>query len=127
MIKKQILEFVLKNWKVILIVSLLAVVALKSKKDYSLMQKAYETQAESHQAQIEGLKEIHKREIQEKQLLMESHLESLAVIEEDYENALEMIDQLRRDKKGEYKNKFNHDREQLIKDIEQTFGIQYVP
>ena len=32
---------------------------------------------------------------------MESHLESLAVIEQDYENAIEMIDQLRRDKKGE--------------------------
>ena len=91
------------------------------------MQKAYETQAESHQAQIEGLKEIHKRQMQEKQLLMESHLESLAVIEQDYENAVEMIDQLRRDKKGDYKNKFNQDREQLIKDIERTFGIQYVP
>ena len=127
MLKKQILEFVIKNWKAILIVSLLAIVALKNKKDYSLMQKAYETQAESHQAQIEGLKEIHKRQMQEKQLLMESHLESLAVIEQDYENALEMIDQLRRDKKGEYKNKFNQDREQLIKDIERTFGIQYVP
>ena len=59
MLKKQILEFVIKNWKAILIVSLLAIVALKNKKDYSLMQKAYETQAESHQAQIEGLKEIH--------------------------------------------------------------------
>ena len=127
MLKKQILEFVIKNWKAILIVSLLAIVALKNKKDYSLMQKAYETQAESHQAQIEGLKEIHKRQMQEKQLLMENHLESLAVIEQDYENALEMIDQLRRDKKGEYKNKFNQDREQLIKDIERTFGIQYVP
>ena len=80
MLKKQILEFVIKNWKAILIVSLLAIVALKNKKDYSLMQKAYETQAESHQAQIEGLKEIHKRQMQEKQLLMESHLESLAVI-----------------------------------------------
>ena len=42
------------------------------------MQKAYETQAESHQAQIEGLKEIHKKEIQEKQELMESHLETIA-------------------------------------------------
>ena len=127
MLKKQILEFVIKNWKAILIVSLLAIVALKNKKDYSLMQKAYETQAESHQAQIEGLKEIHKRQMQEKQLLMESHLESLVVIEQDYENAVEMIDQLRRDKKGDYKNKFNQDREQLIKDIERTFGIQYVP
>ena len=58
---------------------------------------------------------------------MESHLESIAAIEEDYEDALEMIDQLRADKKGEYKNKFNQDREQLIKDIEQKFGIEYVP
>ena len=55
MIKKQILDFVLKNWKVILIVSLLIVVALKNRNDYRLMQKAYETQAESHQAQIDGL------------------------------------------------------------------------
>ena len=127
MIKKQLLEFAIKNWKAILVVILCLVVAMKSRHDYSLMQKAYETQNESHQAQIEGLKEIHKQEIREKQLLMESHLESIAAIEEDYEDALEMIDQLRADKKGEYKNKFNQDREQLIKDIEQKFGIEYVP
>ncbi len=127
MIKKQILDFVLKNWKVILIVSLLIVVALKNRNDYRLMQKAYETQAESHQAQIDGLKEIHKREIREKQKLMEGHLESIAAIEEDYEEALQMIEEIREDKKGKYRNKFNNDREQLIKDIEEKFGIQYVP
>ena len=54
-------------------------------------------------------------------------MESIAAIEEDYENALEMIQQLREDKKGEYRNKFNQDREQLIKDIESRFGIQYAP
>ena len=127
MVKKQILDFVIKNWKMILVASLLAVVALKNKRDYSLMQKAYETQLDSHQAQIEGLKEIHKQEIREKQKLMESHLESIAAIEEDYENALDMIDELREDKVGKYRNKFNSDREQLIKDIEQKFGIEYVP
>ena len=100
---------------------------MKNRNDYKLMQQAYETQAESHQAQIEGLKEIHKQELREKQLLMESHLQSIAAIEEDYEDALEMIEQLRRDKKGQYENKFNNDREQLIKDIEQKFGIEYVP
>ena len=127
MIKKQILEFALKNWKVLFIVALSIVVAMKSRHDYKLMQKAYETQNESHQAQIEGLKEIHKKEIREKQKLMESHLESIAIIEEDYEKALQMIEELREDKKCEYKNKFNRDREQLIKDIEAKFGIQYVP
>ena len=127
MIKKQILEFALKNWKVILIVLLLVVVAMKNRRDYNLMQKAYETQNESHQAQIDGLKEIHKKELREKQKLMESHLESIAAIEEDYEEALQMIKELREDKKGEYRNKFNNDREQLIRDIEEKFGIQYVP
>ncbi len=127
MIKKQLLDFALKNWKAILVVILSLVVAMKSRHDYKIMQSAYEAQVESHEAQITGLKEIHQKQIQEKQLLMENHLESLANIEEDYQDALEMIEQLREDKKGKYKNKFNHDREQLIKDIETTFGIQYVP
>ena len=127
MTKAAILEFVLSNWKAILIVLLFAVIAMKNQRDYALMQKAYETQADSHKAQIDGLKEIHKQEIRKKQKLMEEHMESIAVIEEDYENALGMIEQLREDKKGEYKNKFNQDREQLITDIEKRFGIQYAP
>ena len=127
MTKKAILEFVLKNWKAILIVVLSIAFAAKTKHDYNLMQKAYQTQTDSVKAQIEGLKEIHKQELRAKQRLMENHLESIAAIEEDYEDALQMIDELRRDKKGEYKNKFNRDREQLIKDIEEKFGIEYVP
>jgi len=117
----------IKNWKAILIVLLFAVITMKNHRDYTLMQKAYETQSDSHQAQIEGLKEIHKQEIREKQKLMEGHMESIAAIEEDYVDALQMIDELREDKKGQYRNKFNSDREQLIKDIEEKFGIQYVP
>ena len=127
MTKKAILQFVLKNWKAILIVVLSIAFAAKTKHDYNLMQKAYQTQTDSVKAQIEGLKEIHKQELRAKQRLMENHLESIAAIEEDYEDALQMIDDLRRDKKGEYKNKFNRDREQLIKDIEEKFGIEYVP
>ncbi len=127
MTKNQIIQFVIKNWKTITIAALCAIIALKSRYDYGLMQKAYETQNESYEAQIEGLKEIHKKELREKQKLMESHLESIAQIEEDYEEALQMIKEIREDKKGEYRNKFNSDREQLIKDIEEKFGIEYVP
>ena len=127
MIRKQILEFTVSHWKEILIVVLAIVVVAKTRYDYNLMQKTYKTQIESAQSQIEGLKEIHKQEIREKQLLMESHLESIAEIEKDYEDALDMIDELRQDKAGKYKNKFNSDREELIKDIESKFGIEYVP
>jgi len=127
MIKGKIINFVLTNWKSILLIIFFIMIAAKNRYDYLSMQKAYQTQVDSHKAQIDGLKEIHKQEIRKKQLLMESHLESIAAIEEDYEDALEMIEQLREDKKGKYKNKFNQDREQLIKDIELKFGIEYVP
>ena len=127
MIKGKIINFVLTNWKSILLIIFFMMIAAKNRHDYLSMQKAYQTQVDSHKAQIDGLKEIHKQEIRKKQLLMESHLESIAAIEEDYEDALEMIEQLREDKKGKYKNKFNQDREQLIKDIELKFGIEYVP
>ena len=33
---------------------------------------------------------------------MESHLESIAAIEEDYEEELQMIEEIREDKKGQY-------------------------
>jgi uncharacterized protein HemY len=127
MIKQKILEFALKNWKAILIVLLLVVIALKNGRDYKLMQTAYETQIESHEAQIKGLKEIHKREIEEKQLLMESFLESIAAIEEEYEKAQEELDMFREKKNNEYKRKFRYDKESLIQDIETKFGIEYVP
>ena len=105
----------------------MVVVILKMKHDYKLMQTAYETRIESTQAQIEGLKEIHKKELEEKRLLMESFLESMAAIESDYEEARAELEDLRRDKKEDYTKKFRQDKEQLIKDIETTFGIEYVP
>ena len=73
MVKGQILQFALKNWKAILIVLLSVVITMKSKYDYHLMQQAYEIQSDSHKAQIDGLKEIHKQEIRKKQKLMEEH------------------------------------------------------
>tara|TARA_R100000234_G_scaffold111615_1_gene84701 strand:- start:5845 stop:6255 length:411 start_codon:yes stop_codon:yes gene_type:complete len=127
MIKKQIVEFVIKYWKEIAVAALVVVVILKMKHDYKLMQTAYETRIESTQAQIEGLKEIHKKELEEKRLLMESFLESMAAIESDYEEARAELEDLRRDKKEDYTKKFRQDKEQLIKDIETTFGIEYVP
>ena len=126
MIKKQIIEFVLKNWKAILIVLLLLVVVLKTRYDYHLMQSAYETQIESSKAQIEGLKEIHKEEIEQKQLLMESFLESLANIEEEYEKTLVELEKERAKKTKEYARKFSEDKKSLIGDIETTLGIDYV-
>jgi len=126
MLKKKILEFALKNWKLIAIALLAAVIVLKTRYDYHLMESAYTTMVESNEAQIEGLKEIHKKEIEEKPLLMESFLESIANIEEDYERTLAELEVERNKKTREYARKFTEDKQGLIKDIETTLGFEYV-
>ena len=127
MIKKQVLEFVLKNWKVIAIAVLAAVIVLKTRYDYHLMEAAYTTMVKSNEAQIEGLKEIHKQEIEEKQLLMESFLESIAAIEEDYERTLAELEEEKKKEKRSYVKKFSEDKQELARDIEDIFGFEYVP
>ena len=126
MLKKKILEFALKNWKLIAIALLAAVIVLKTRYDYHLMESAYTTMVESNEAQIEGLKEIHKKEIEEKQLLMESFLESIANIEEDYERTLAELEVERNKKTREYARKFTEDKQGLITDIVTTLGFEYV-
>ncbi len=107
MLKRKILEHALKNWKAILIVLLLLVVVLKTRYDYHMMENVYLTQIESSKNQIEGLKEIHKEQIEAKTLLMESVMESLANIEEDYEETLAELEKERAKKTKEYSRKFS--------------------
>jgi len=126
MLKQKVLEFALKRWKIIAMALLAAIIVLKTRYDYHLMESAYTTMVESNEAQIQGLKEIHKKEIEEKQLLMESFLESMANIEEDYERTLAELEKERSKKTKEYTRKFSEDKEGLIKDIELTLGIDYV-
>ena len=127
MLKKQILEFVLKHWKAIAVVALLLVLVGKFRYDYKQLELAYETTQQSHKAQIEGLKQIHAAEIEEKQLLMESFLDSIAAIEEEYEQSRAELEAERRKKKERHMRNFTEDKEALIKDIEDTFGFEYVP
>ena len=57
---------------------------------------------------------------------MESFLESMANIEEDYERTLAELEAERNKKTREYARQFTEDKKGLIKDIETTLGIEYV-
>jgi|TARA_R110002020_G_scaffold204992_1_gene409392 hypothetical protein len=127
MLKKQIVEFVLKNWKAIALIGLLLVLAGKFRYDYKQLELAYQTTQDSHKAQLAGLKQIHAAEIEEKQLLMESFLESIAKIEEEYELSRAELEEERKKKKERHIRNFTEDKETLIKDVEDTLGFEYVP
>ena len=63
MAAKIVLQLVIKNWKSILMVLLSLGIIGKMRYDYRQLQLAYEVTEDSLKAQIDGLKDIHQREI----------------------------------------------------------------
>ena len=123
---EKVLPFVLKNWKILLILALSIALFLKMRSDYKSMETAYQTRIESSQAQIEGLKVIHETQLREQQLLMESFLESIAAIEEEYENTREELVRERGRKIDKIEREWSEHPEGVAEQIVQEFGFEYV-
>jgi signal transduction histidine kinase len=123
---EKVLPFVLKNWKILLILALSVALFLKMRSDYKSMETAYQTRIESSQAQIEGLKVIHETQLREQQLLMESFLESIAAIEEEYESTREELEREKGRKIDKIEREWSEHPEGVAEQIEQEFGFEYV-
>ena len=121
-----ILQFAKKNWKEILIVICLLLVIGKMRYDYKQLESAYITTQESLQNQIEGLQEIHKRELEKRAEDLREYEEQLAAIEERYEMSKEELDRLKKKKQEDFTKDFVDDPRALIEEIESIFGFDYV-
>ena len=121
-----ILQFAKKNWKEILIVICLLLVIGKMRYDYGQLESAYITTQESLQNQIEGLQEIHKKELEKREEALREYEEQLADIEDRYEMDKEELDKLKRKKHKEFTKEFVDDPELLAGEIQALFGFDYV-
>ena len=123
---EKVLPFVIKHWKILLILALSAALFLKMRSDYISMETAYQARLESSEAQLEGLKVIHETQLREQQLLMESFLESIAAIEEEYEKTREELEKERNRKIDKIEREWSEHPEGVAGQIEQEFGFEYV-
>ena len=121
-----VLQFAKKNWKEILIVICLLLVIGKMRYDYKQLESAYITTQESLQNQIEGLQEIHKRELENREEALRDYEEQLVAIEERYEMSKEELDRLKKKKQEDFTKDFVDDPRALIEEIESIFGFDYV-
>ena len=97
-----ILQFAKKNWKEILIVFCLLLVIGKMRYDYGQLESAYITTQESLQNQIEGLQEIHKRELEKREEALREYEEQLYEIKKRHEMDKDELDGLKRKKQKEF-------------------------
>ena len=123
---EKVLPFVIKHWKVLLIIALSAALFWKMRADYKAMETAYEARIQSSEAQIEGLKEIHRVQMKEMEVLMDALLADLERIEEDYDRARDELDERARERIDEIEREWSDHPEGVAEQIKKEFGFDYV-
>jgi TolA-binding protein len=116
-----------KYWKEILLVLLLVGLVLKSKHEANQMRLAHEVVEQALQNEINNLKQIHSREIEQREVALEEYKERIKILEEDYNEAQEEIARLREKQKEEFVIDFSQDKDALAQAIIARYGFTYVP
>lgn len=120
-------QFLLKNWKGVLIAVLSLVVMGKMRYDYKQMQAAYEASEQSLQAQLAGLQEIHKQQLADMEESLHIYRETIEQVERDYEESQTELLELSEERRREYGRQFSEDPEELSETIMLMYGFDYVP
>lgn len=123
---EKVLPFVIKHWKVLLIIALSLALFWKMRADYKAMETAYEARIQSSEAQIEGLKEIHRVQMKEMEVLMDALLADLERIEEERDRAREELDERHQERIDEIERQWSDHPEGVAEQIKKEFGFEYV-
>jgi len=99
----------------------------KMRYDYKQLQSAYEVTQNSLKAQINGLKDIHQREIVQREETLNEYHNLLKQIESDYEESQEALYELIERRREDYGRQFSEDPTSLVDDIQSIYGFDYVP
>jgi len=124
---KIVLQFVIRNWKSILMVFLSLGIIGKMRYDYKQLQRAYEVTEDSLKAQIDGLKDIHQREIAAREEILNEYHDLLKQIENDYAESQDALQELIESRRADYGRQFSEDPASLVDDIQIMYGFDYVP
>ena len=93
------IQFLVKNWKGVLIALLSLVIMGKMRYDHHQMLAAYEASEQSLQAQIAGLKDIHQRQMADMENSLQVYKDTLEQIERDYQESQDALLQVMTDKR----------------------------
>ena len=125
--RQMILQFLLKNWKGIIIVLLSLTVMGKMRYDYKQMQAAYEASEQSLQAQLAGLQEIHKKQMADMEESLQTYKKTLDQVERDYQESQDELLDLIDSRREEFGRQFSENPQELSETIMFMYGFDYVP
>ena len=95
----------------------------KMRYDYKQLQRAYEVTEDSLKAQIDGLKDIHQRELDRRDEALKNYRDALIELEKNYMDSQAGLERERRTYKDARVKDFKTNPESLSRDIEEAFGF----
>ena len=122
----KVLQFGLKNWREIIVVACLSLVAIKTQLDYRALNKAYEISRQEMELQIDSLREIHAGEIRQREEAIESYRSAMEEIEQNYLASVAELEEQREKNRAERIRQFSQDREALSDEIINAYGFELV-
>tara|TARA_A100001515_G_C4534078_1_gene197890 strand:+ start:244 stop:627 length:384 start_codon:yes stop_codon:yes gene_type:complete len=122
----NVLKFVLKNWKEILVVLSLSLVSLKMRMDYNALHEAYEISKEETRERIEALQAIHSEEIARREHALDIYKNALKDLRQEYEKSKKELEEEKQKRLRDYERLFSKDKEALSNEIINTYGFEFV-
>tara|TARA_B100001063_G_scaffold121716_1_gene113654 strand:+ start:94 stop:495 length:402 start_codon:yes stop_codon:yes gene_type:complete len=120
------LSFTKKYWKELLIFFCVLALFAKMRGDYSSLVATFESATESHQEQMDKVKEIHQQELIARDELIKRYSERLVDLELKHADDKEALLEEYAKRKKAYVIAFGENGEGLKKDIEDYLGLEYV-
>ena len=120
------LSFTKKYWKELLIFFCVLALFAKMRGDYSSLVATFESATESHQEQMDKVKEIHEQELIARDELIKRYSERLVDLEWEHADDKEALLEEDAKRKKAYVIAFGENGEGLKKDIEDYLGLEYV-
>ena len=123
---ETLLSILGKHWKEITIACLLFAVSFLWWQDHRGLVNAYEASVESYETRIKELKESHIRETERKEQALQEYKDKLNQIEIEYIEYQQAVSEATAERVGELIILRRENPEQLIREIEEKFGFEYV-
>tara|TARA_R110000824_G_scaffold16596_5_gene68705 strand:- start:6757 stop:7122 length:366 start_codon:yes stop_codon:yes gene_type:complete len=120
------MNFISTHWKGIMIASLLFVVSFFWWQDHKGLVNAYDASIESYEVRIRELSESYQREAERKDEVLQEYKEKIYILESEYLDFKENIERLKDERIEEIITLRHENPEQLISEIENRFGFEYV-
>ena len=125
-VKSQILDYIKKNWKELLIVALLAFFYIKGRMDYASLYNMHIETTQTYEKRIEDLNKAHEERIRKKDEAIEQYIQRVEDLRNDYDAQKKEIKTDRRERQEEIEQILLEKPEELITNIETKFGFKYV-